>query len=50
MDPERRTLLQIKLDDAAVANEVFSDLMGEDPELRRDYIQENAEFVENLDI
>jgi DNA gyrase subunit B len=50
MDPERRTLLQITLEDAAVANEVFSNLMGEDPELRREYIQENARFVENLDI
>ncbi|ATZ18394.1 DNA gyrase subunit B [Williamsoniiplasma somnilux] len=49
MDPERRTMLQITLEDAAVANEVFSDLMGEDPELRREYIQENAEFVENID-
>lgn len=49
MDPERRTMLQIKLEDAALANEVFSDLMGEDPELRRNYIQENAEFVENID-
>ncbi|WP_031542374.1 DNA topoisomerase (ATP-hydrolyzing) subunit B [Mesoplasma photuris] len=49
MDPETRTMLQITLEDAAVANEVFSDLMGEDPELRRNYIQENAEFVENID-
>jgi DNA gyrase subunit B len=49
MDPERRTMLRITLEDAAVANEVFSDLMGEDPELRREYIQENAEFVENID-
>jgi DNA gyrase subunit B len=37
------------LEDAAIANEVFSDLMGEDPELRKNYIQENAEFVENID-
>lgn len=49
MDPERRTMLQITHEDAAIANEVFSDLMGEDPELRRNYIQENAEFVENID-
>ncbi|WP_026389466.1 DNA topoisomerase (ATP-hydrolyzing) subunit B [[Acholeplasma] multilocale] len=49
MDPERRTMLQITLEDAAIANEVFSDLMGEDPELRRNYIQDNAEFVENID-
>jgi len=49
MDPERRTLLQVTLEDAATANEVFSNLMGEDPELRRDYIQENAQFVSNID-
>ncbi|PPE04795.1 DNA gyrase subunit B [Entomoplasma ellychniae] len=49
MDPEKRTMLQITHEDAAIANEVFSDLMGEDPELRRNYIQENAEFVENID-
>ncbi|ATZ16898.1 DNA gyrase subunit B [Williamsoniiplasma luminosum] len=49
MDPERRTMLQISLEDAAVANEVFSELMGEDPELRRIFIQDNAEFVENID-
>lgn len=49
MDPERRTMLQISLEDAAVANEVFSGLMGEDPEIRREYIQDNAEFVENID-
>ncbi|WP_027063490.1 DNA topoisomerase (ATP-hydrolyzing) subunit B [Mesoplasma seiffertii] len=49
MDPETRTMLRIDLEDAAIANEVFSDLMGEDPELRKNYIQENAEFVENID-
>ncbi|KAF5295851.1 hypothetical protein FQA39_LY13024 [Lamprigera yunnana] len=46
----RYTIQRYKgLEDAAVANEVFSDLMGEDPELRKNYIQENAEFVENID-
>ncbi|SYV94663.1 DNA gyrase subunit B [Mycoplasma putrefaciens] len=50
MDPQQRTMLQISLEDAALANEVFSDLMGEDPELRKNYIQENARFVENIDI
>ncbi|ATG97704.1 DNA topoisomerase (ATP-hydrolyzing) subunit B [Mesoplasma lactucae] len=49
MDPKHRTMLRITLEDAAVANEVFSNLMGEDPELRREYIQDNAEFVTNLD-
>lgn len=50
MDPQQRTMLQISLDDAALANEVFSDLMGEDPELRKNYIQDNAKFVENIDV
>lgn len=49
MNPEFRTMLQVTLEDAAIANEVFSNLMGEDPELRRDFIQENASFVENID-
>lgn len=49
MDPTRRTMKRIALDDAATANETFSNLMGENPELRRDYIQENASFVENID-
>lgn len=49
MDPQQRTMLQISLEDATLANEVFSDLMGEDPELRKIYIQDNAKFVENID-
>ncbi|WFQ90604.1 DNA gyrase subunit B [Mycoplasma feriruminatoris] len=49
MDPQQRTMLQISLEDATLANEVFSDLMGEDPELRKNYIQDNAKFVENID-
>ena len=42
MDPARRTLLQVTLDDAALADEVFSTLMGEDVEARRSFIQKNA--------
>ncbi|QBQ07204.1 DNA gyrase subunit B [Spiroplasma gladiatoris] len=50
MDPSRRTMLQIKVDDAFMANEVFSSLMGENVEMRRNFITENAQFVENIDI
>ncbi len=50
MDPKRRNLLQVKLDDAATADELFSVLMGEDVESRRRFIQENAKDVRFLDI
>ena len=42
MDPDRRVLLQVTLDDAAQADEMFSVLMGEDVESRRSFIQRNA--------
>jgi DNA gyrase subunit B len=50
MDPARRTLLQVTLDDAALADEVFSTLMGEDVDARRSFIQKNAKDVRFLDI
>jgi DNA gyrase subunit B len=50
MDPDRRTLLQVTLDDAARADETFSTLMGEDVEARRSFIQQNAKDVRFLDI
>ncbi|MDR0849629.1 MAG: DNA topoisomerase (ATP-hydrolyzing) subunit B [Propionibacteriaceae bacterium] len=50
MDPERRILLQVTLDDAAAASEMFSILMGEDVEQRRGFIQRNAKDVRFLDI
>jgi DNA gyrase subunit B len=50
MDPETRTLLQVKLEDAEAADEIFSLLMGEQPELRRAFIEENATLVKELDI
>ena len=50
MDPERRVLLQITLEDAAQADEMFSVLMGEDVESRRTFIQQNARDVRFLDI
>ena len=50
MDPSRRVLLQVTLDDAAQADEMFSVLMGEDVESRRNFIQQNAKDVRFLDI
>lgn len=50
MSPETRTLLQVTLDDAAAADEIFSTLMGEDVESRRNFIQKNAKDVRFLDI
>jgi DNA gyrase subunit B len=50
MDPATRTLLQVTLDDAAAADEIFATLMGEDVESRRSFIQRNAKDVRFLDI
>ena len=50
MDPNQRTLLQVTLEDAAIADEVFSTLMGEDVDARRTFIQQNAKDVRFLDI
>jgi DNA gyrase subunit B len=50
MDPEHRVLLQVTLDDAAAADEIFAILMGEDVESRRGFIQRNARDVRFLDI
>ena len=50
MDPAERTLLQVTLDNAAAADEIFSILMGEDVESRRSFIQRNARDVRFLDI
>ncbi len=50
MDPHKRTLLQVTLDDAAAASEMFSILMGEDVEQRRSFIQRNAKDVRFLDV
>ena len=50
MDPDKRTLLQVTLDDAAAADEMFTILMGEDVEQRRGFIQRNAKDVRFLDV
>jgi len=50
MDPEKRTLLQVTMEDAEEANEIFTKLMGEEVEPRREFIVTQAKFVANLDI
>lgn len=50
MDPDNRVLLQVELDDAIEADRTFEQLMGDNVEPRRQFIHENAVYVENLDI
>jgi DNA gyrase subunit B len=50
MNPDKRTLLQVRLEDAVESEEIFSTLMGEDVESRRKFIEENALDVKNLDV
>jgi len=50
LDPERRTLKRVTIEDAIDADKVFSMLMGDDVEPRKNFIVENAHFVKNLDI
>lgn len=50
MNPEKRTLIQITMEDAIEADKMFNQLMGEEPELRRQFIEENATLVTDLDV
>jgi DNA gyrase subunit B len=50
MNPETRTMLQVTMEDAYEADEIFTVLMGEKPELRREFIVENAKLVSDLDV
>ncbi len=50
MDPARRTLVRVSVEDAVEADKYFSLLMGDQPELRRQFIEENAKLVEELDV
>ena len=50
MDINQRVLRQISLDDAILADQIFTQLMGDEVEPRRQFIEENAKYVDNLDI
>ncbi len=50
MNPEKRTLLQVRIDEAVEADRLFDTLMGENVEPRRDFIEQNARYVRNLDV
>jgi DNA gyrase subunit B len=50
MNPEKRTLLKVRVEDAVVTDEIFTILMGEEVEPRREFIQNNALEVSTLDI
>jgi len=50
MNPEKRTLLMVRLEDAVESDKIFTTLMGEDVESRRKFIEDNALDVKNLDV
>ncbi len=50
MDPKTRIMLRVNLEDAMEADETFSILMGDQVEPRREFIQKNAKYVQNLDV
>ena len=50
MNPETRTMLQVEMEDAVEADEVFTILMGDKVAPRREFIEQNAKYVSNLDV
>ena len=50
MDPDRRILLKVSIEDAIAAEEIFTQLMGDEVEPRREFIQEYGKYVVNLDV
>ena len=50
MNPENRVLIQVRVEDAEKADAIFSKLMGQEVELRKNFIQSHAKFVKDLDV
>lgn len=50
MDPERRTMIKVTMEDAVKADEIFTILMGDKVAPRKEFIEKNAEYVKNLDV
>ncbi|MEP7325514.1 MAG: DNA topoisomerase IV subunit B, partial [Gemmatimonadota bacterium] len=50
MDPAKRTILRVTMDEAVQASQLFEDLMGDEVEPRRMFIEKNAKYVSNLDV